>query len=171
MVIIYFLITFIALLFTTAGSVSAHCPLCVAGAGAGITLSRLLGIDDSITGIWIGAFIGAIAFWTQASLGRRNKLFFNPAIGVIIYILFLVSTIWSFYQFGLVVKHGDIFGYDKLTFGMVVGSFVFYVVDWLNKALVKKDGRVYFPYQRMIVSLGSVVIASIGMYILINYYI
>lgn len=47
---------------------SAHCPLCVAGAGAGLTLSRILGIDDSITGIWLGAFIGALAFGSKSHI-------------------------------------------------------------------------------------------------------
>lgn len=30
----------------------AHCPLCVAGAGMGVALSRYLGIDDAVTGVW-----------------------------------------------------------------------------------------------------------------------
>ena len=33
----------------------AICPVCTVAVGAGIGLSRWLGIDDSITGLWIGA--------------------------------------------------------------------------------------------------------------------
>ena len=58
----------------------AHCPLCVAGAAAGITLTRWVGVDDSITGIWIGALLGAMAFWLSNLLGRKNKIFFNRFI-------------------------------------------------------------------------------------------
>jgi len=171
MALIPFLFTILILLFTTAGVVSAHCPLCAAGAGAGITLSRLLGIDDSITGIWVGAFLGAISFWTQRSLGQRKKVFLQPIVGFFLYVLVFVSTLWSFYKFNVVVKHGDIFGIHKLTFGIILGGGFFYLVDKLNKYLVKPNGKVFFPYQRMVVSLGSMVILSVFVYILINYYI
>ena len=42
------------LYFGLPSAVYAHCPLCVAGAAAGITLTRWIGVDDLITGIWIG---------------------------------------------------------------------------------------------------------------------
>ena len=169
--IIYLLFLIHLLRLILAPIALAHCPLCAAGAGAGITLSRLLGIDDSITGIWVGAFLGAISFWTQKSLGQRKKVFFHPFVGFFLYILVFVSTLWSFYKFNVVVKHGDIFGIHKLTFGIILGGGVFYLVDKLNKYLLKPDGKVFFPYQRMVVSLGSMVVLSIFVFILINYYI
>jgi len=146
----------------------AHCPLCVAGAGAGITLSRWIGIDDSITGVWLAAFLGATAFWSEALIKDRElKLKLRP----LIYIGIFLATIWSFYKFNLIVKHGEIFGMHKLTFGMLVGGVAFYLVDVIDDLLIKKYGKVFFPYQRIIVSLGTMLLLSIGIYILINYYI
>ena len=159
------------LLIATTQPALAHCPLCVAGAGVGLTLSRILGIDDSITGIWMGAFIGATAFWFQKSLGQRKKLFFKKWLGALIYILFLGSTIWSFYRFNLVVRHGDIFGYDKLTFGMVLGGVMFYLMDFVNAFIKRRNGKALFPYQSIVFSLSSIIVTSLGVYILINYYI
>lgn len=149
--------------------ISAHCPLCVAGAGVGISLSKYLGIDDSITGVWIGAFLGAVSFWTVSFIRRRWKLSFLKPL---IYLLIFISSIWSFYSFNLVNKHaGDIFGIDKLTFGIVTGGLLFYFIDIADDLLIKKKGKVYFPYQRIIVSLGSMAFLSFAIYILINYYI
>jgi hypothetical protein len=169
--VIIFSIALIFLIFSQTRPVFAHCPLCVAGAGAGLTLSRFLGIDDSITGIWLGAFIGALAFWTQRILGQRNNFFLARGVGILIYILFFVLTVLSFYRFNLVVRHGDIFGFDKLTFGMVLGGVVFYFVDLLNTYLRRKNGKALFPYQSVVLSLGSIIFASILVYILINYFI
>ena len=59
----------------------------------------------------------------------------------------------------------------KLTFGMLVGGVAFYLVDVIDDLLIKKYGKVFFPYQRIIVSLGTMLLLSIGIYILINYYI
>lgn len=148
--------------------VSAHCPLCIAGAGAGLTLSRLLGIDDAITGVWMGAFLGAIAFWTDTALAKKRKIPFSKPL---IYIAIFATSIWSFYKFNLVVRMVQIFGLDKLTFGMVSGGVLFYLVDIFDDLMIKKNGRVFFPYQRIAVSLGSMLILSLAIFYLINYVI
>ena len=151
----------------------AHCPLCVAGAAAGVTLTRWIGVDDSITGVWIGALLGSVSFWTYSAVLRRLPLTLAKKVSIkpIIYLLVFALTIWSFYKFQLVIRMSQIMGLDKLTFGILTGGVVFYLVDIANKYLVKKDGRVFFPYQRMALSLGSVVFLSVSIYILINYYI
>ena len=144
--------------------VLAHCPLCVVGAGAGLTLSRLLGIDDTITGLWLGAFLGALSFWFTTSLARKKALFKSKVIEFISYVLFIALTILSFYQFNLIERHIAIAGFDKLPFGMVVGGVSFYLV---SKVTIKR----YFPYQRIVVSLLSMTTLSVLFYILLNFYI
>lgn len=170
MKLIFFLITILITLFLKTKIALAHCPLCVAGAGAGLTLSRLLGVDDSITGIWLGGFIGATAFWTQKIAGKKIALFLERFPGLLIYVLFFTTTIWSFYKFNLIVRHGDIFGFDKLPFGTVLGGSVFYLSDYLNLFIKKKSG-VLFAYQSIVVNLSLLAVASLVIYILINYYI
>ena len=65
----------------------------------------------------------------------------------------------------------QIFGLDKLTFGMLAGGVVFYLADAVDDFIIKKKGKVFFPYQRIIVSLGSMVLTSLAIYILINYFV
>lgn len=151
-------------------SVFAHCPLCAAGAVAGLTLSRVLGIDDSITGVWMAAFLGAMSFWTYNIVSSKVKIKI-PFVKELIYILVFVLTILSFYQFNLVIRMGDIFGFDKLTFGMVSGGIIFYLVDRIDDYIIAKNGKVFFPYQRIAASLGSMIILSLAIFILINYFI
>ena len=146
----------------------AHCPLCVAGAGAGLSLSRVIGIDDSITGIWMGAFLGAMSFWINNSIKRS----FFPFQRLVIYLAIFVSTVISFYRFGLINEHnGLILNLPKLTFGIIVGGVLFYVMDFFNSYLKTKKGKVLFPYQSIVISLGSIFLMSVGMYILLNYFI
>ena len=65
--ILIFAAIFIFLQFTFSflilSEAKAHCPLCAAGAAVGITLTRWIGIDDSITGVWIAALLGSMSFW------------------------------------------------------------------------------------------------------------
>lgn len=148
--------------------VSAHCPLCVAGAGAGLTLSRFLGIDDSITGIWIAAFLGATALWIANSIRKKHV----PLQSALIYIVVFATTLWSFYKFNLVNNHaGLIMGVPKITFGILSGAVVFYLIDVLNNLIKKTKGKVLFSYQPIVFSLGAMVLLSFAMFIFINYFI
>lgn len=151
----------------TPSLVLAHCPLCVAGAAAGVTLTRWLGVDDSITGVWIAALLGAMSFWIfNWLLGKRikfvekNRAMVRPAI----YILVWGTTLWSFYKFQLIIRMSQIWGFDKLTFGMITGGTLFYIIDSLKL-------KHYFNYQKIVISLGSMTILSLLIYILINFYI
>lgn len=175
---IAFLLAF-ALIFSLPRAVSAHCPLCVGGAAAGLTLSRLLGIDDSITGVWLAALTGALAFWTDSWLSKKRKISFAKPL---IYIGFFGFLIWPLYAFNdyfltafkfvLINRHaGQIFGVDKLTFGILSGAIVFYIVDLIDDLVIKRHGKVYFQFQRVIVPLLAMLVLSLGIYILINYYI
>ena len=159
-------LTFFGLFF--AKPALAHCPLCIAGAGAGLTLSRFLGIDDSITGVWIAAFLGATALWIANSI-KKKYIFLQDTI---IYVAVIASTIWSFYKFNLVNNHaGLIVGIPKVTFGILSGAIVFYLVDFLNNLIKKVKGRVLFPYQPIVFSLSAMLILSLAVFIFINYFI
>lgn len=146
----------------------AHCPLCVAGAAAGITLTRWVGVDDSITGIWIATLLGSSSFWLTnwflSKYGNKIKKGLIYFVKPFFYLLIFVSTIWSFYKFQLIIRMDQIMGLDKLAFGMLVGGVAFYLLDLIK---IKR----YFPYQKIVISLGSMIILSIFDYILINYYI
>lgn len=166
--VVYALVIASALLFASASGVSAHCPLCAAGAGAGLTLSRWLGVDDSITGIWLAAFLAAISLWFSGSLKKK----YIPFQNFIIYVAIFGLTLWSFYAFGLINDHaGMIIGLPKLTFGMLLGGIIFYIIEVANQYIIKRNSKVLFPYQRLVVSLGGMFILSILMYIFVNYYI
>ncbi len=146
----------------------AHCPLCVAGAGAGLSLSRILGIDDSITGIWFAAFLGAMSLWFANTLNKR----FIPMQSFVIYLATFLLTVLSFYKFGLVNEHnGLILNLPKLVFGVVFGGAIFYSTDLINQAIKKSKGKVLFPYQPIIFSLGAMLLLSFVVFYLINYVI
>lgn len=154
--------------------VYAHCPLCVVGAGAGLSLSRVLGIDDSITGVWMAAFLGVMSFWINNSIIKKSasKKEYIPFQKLIIYIAIFATTIFSFYRFGLINEHnGLIYNLPKLTFGLLTGGALLYLVDMVNEAIKKKKGKVLFSYQSLVFTLGSMFLLSIGIYILINYFI
>ena len=53
-------------------SVMAHCPLCTAATIVGVGVTRSLGWDDSIVGIFVGAMIVSSVLWLNNILKKRN---------------------------------------------------------------------------------------------------
>ena len=179
---IFFLVPSAYLLLPSVAS--AHCPLCVGGAVVGLSVARFLGVDDAISGLWMAALLGAISFWFgtfllrkyDAKISQKVRKFVKP----LIYFAVFALTIWSFYAFNawavsnlkffLINTHlSKIMGFDRLTFGLVLGGAIFYLVDILDNFLIKRNGKVYFPYQRIFVSLGSILLISIILFILLNF--
>ena len=50
----------------------AVCPICVVAIGAGLGLSRWLGVDDLVSSVWIGAFLLTLVIWTIHWLKKKN---------------------------------------------------------------------------------------------------
>lgn len=142
----------------------AICPVCTVAIGAGVGLSRWLGVDDLISGTWVGAFIVSIIFWTASWLDKKHiKFKFQyPALAILVYAI----TIIPLYFTGIVGHPFNKFcGVDKLMFGIVSGSIVFTFGVLLHQFLKKRDqGKSYFAFQKVVIPLVLLIIASIVFY-------
>jgi len=140
----------------------AVCPVCTLAVIGGVELSRWLGVDDTISGIWIGALIVSLSLWTINWLRKKNIRFLFRKI--IVFIFYYAITILTLYWKKMVFypNCSKIWGYDKLIVGIVFGSIAFTIGFLLNEWLKKKNnGKVYFPYQRVVVPIVLLLIASL----------
>ena len=63
--ILKFLLMPLLSLITIIPNVIAHCPLCTAATIVGVGVTRSLGWDDSIVGVFVGALIVSSALWVN----------------------------------------------------------------------------------------------------------
>ena len=161
---------FLLSLFTVHFSLFAHeavavCPVCTVAVGAGLEISRLLGVDDTITSVWIGGLILSMAFWFTDWFNKRfpksKTSGYKLLIIIIMYLLVLVPLIWT-KTIGL--PYNTIFGVDKIIFGTFIGSLVFIFARWSDQKVRKVKGNQLFNYQRVIFPVLSLLFASIIMY-------
>jgi hypothetical protein len=142
----------------------AICPVCTIAIGAGVGLSRWLGVDDLISGTWIGALVVSIIFWTAAWFDKKNIRFkFQyPILAILVYAI----TIIPLYFTGIVGHPFNKFcGVDKLMFGIVSGSIVFTFGVLLHYFLKKRNqGKSYFAFQKVVIPLALLIVASIVFY-------
>lgn len=164
-ILITFFLSFISLTF--ANTALAMCPICSIAVGAGIGFSRWLGIDDLITGVWIGALIVSMIEWTINWMNRKNYKFkFRNITVVLVYVLL---TLVPLYFTGIIGHLNPYFLFiDRLSTGIIIGALVFFLVSiWYMSLKKKNNGHAYFPFQKVVMPVGALIIVSLMIYFLI----
>ena len=161
---LYFIITTIALLILIATPAQAFCPVCTIAVGAGVGLSRWLGIDDTITGVWIGALTVSMIMWTINWLKKKNYIF--KGYKIIIALVFYGLIIIPLYYTDLAGHpFNTLWGFDKLVLSIGLGSLVFLFTGlWYEYLKKKNNDHAYFPYQKVVMPVSSAIILSIIFY-------
>lgn len=143
----------------------AHCPLCAAATAGGVAATRVLGVDDTVTGTFVGGFVVSTGLWFNNWLKKkRNGAEFLPFQAAIVLLLSVALTILTFYMAKLIGTPDPAFmllGVDKLVLGTIAGTAValgaFALHKWIKAA---NNGKVLMPFQGIIVTL--LVLAATG---------
>ncbi len=164
---IYFIAIFaISLIF--AKKALAVCPICTVAVGAGVGLSRWLGIDDTITGLWIGGLIVSMIIWTESWLEKKNirfkgRIFMN----ILGYFALIIIPLYYSGIIGNPLNTLCVCGLDKLLFGIIAGSSAFWFgTNWYFYLKEKNNGHAYFPFQKVVMPICPLIILSIIFYFL-----
>ncbi len=138
------------------------CPICTIAVAGGVEISRWLGVDDTISGVWIGGLVISVSLWLVMWLKQKNINFrWLPGL---IFVLFYATTFLSLYLMKMIWMENcqKLWGYDKLLVGIVFGSLGFVVGHGLNVFLKKfHNNKVYFPFQKVVLPLILLIAASI----------
>jgi hypothetical protein len=150
---------------------SAVCPVCTVAVVGGIELSRYLGVDDSITGLWVGGLTVSLIFWTIDWLNRKNIRFKGRKILVVLgYYILVVLPLYLLKIIHLRLPRYETFcgcGIDKMTVGLASGSIVFLIGALLYTYLKKKNGgHAHFPFEKVVLPIAPLIILSIIFYFL-----
>lgn len=162
-----FLAFFFGYYFLFSAQALAVCPVCTVAVGAGLGLSRYLGIDDAVSGIWIGGLTLSMSFWLIDWISKKKpdvavKKYQLPTI-IIMYLLVFVPLWYS----KIIGEPGNtIFGIDKLIVGSILGTLTFVSGVWLDKYVRKIKGKQLIQFQKVVFPISSLVIASTILFIL-----
>lgn len=148
-------------------SVSAVCPMCTILVGAGVGALRVMGVDDTITGMWYGALIISSILWTLSWLDKKNIIFGarKMSVTLIYYLLFVAPLYW----FNIITHSPKVYFIDRFSLGIILGSAIFILAVWSDKYLRKmNDGQKVIAYQKVLVPLTYLAIASIVSYLILT---
>jgi len=155
--------TFFIALFSPL-SVLAVCPVCSIAVAGGLGISRWLGIDDVVSGIWVGGLIVSLITWFILWLNKKNiKFKFRQFLVVIsFYLIVILPLYWAGF---ISYSCNQLWGFNKLLIGIFFGSLTFSLGVWIHDLLKKKNNnKVYFSFQKVIIPVLFLIIASIIFY-------
>lgn len=168
-VTIFFL--FLLGFLTFPSKVLAVCPVCTVAVGAGLGISRALGIDDVVTSVWIGGLLLSISFWTSDWLKKKNFKFIKDlkeyTLVFISFILWTLLTLIPLYYSHLIGRvENTLWGVDKVILGTIVGSVVFLFAVLVDRKLRSVYGKQFFNYQKVVFPVVFLLITSTIMYLI-----
>lgn len=160
--IITLLLTLSSLFFALPAK--AVCPVCTVAVFAGLGLSRWLGIDDTISGLWIGAITVSISMWTINWMNKKKWHFKGRKI-LIALVWYALIVLPLFFTNIMGHPLNKIWGIDKLFLGIVVGSITFFAMElWYEQLKKKNNGHAHFPFQKIAMPVGALIILSLIFY-------
>lgn len=145
-------------------SAFAICPICTIAVGAGIGLSRWLGIDDAITGLWIGGLIVSLIIWT-ITWCQKKKIHFT-GLNLIIIVGYYALVLLPLRYHGLIGHPFNVlWGIDKILLGTALGSIVFLAGSLFYFFCKKKNrGKAHFPFEKVVMPIAPLILLSIIFY-------
>jgi len=143
----------------------AVCPICTVAVGAGLGISRYIGIDDSVVGVWIGGLIVSMGLWLSSFLQKKNIKI--PRVDLISVIFMALLTIIPLY-FSKLIGHpsNKLWGIDKILLGSAFGAVAFILSVKADQYLRQKNnGKVLIYYQKVILPVLFLTLTSFFFYL------
>jgi hypothetical protein len=145
------------------------CPVCTVTVIAGLGLSRLLGIDDLITSIWIGGFILSFSFVTINWIDKKwPKLAINNYQLPIIILMYLLVLIPLKLNGSIGIMQNAFWGIDKIILGIAIGSIVFLLGVGADRYQRAKFKKIFFPFQKVVFPVLGLILSSLAFYFLLK---
>ena len=151
--------------------VMAHCPLCTGATIVGVGITRSLGFDDSIVGVFVGGMIISTSLWMNNILKKKNiGTKGNEKLRLLSLIALTgILTLVTFYYAGLFGRGNSfrIFGIESILIGSFSGAVLSLGALYYSNHLKNKNGgKVLFNYQTMVISLIALIVNA-GLFALV----
>jgi len=160
---IFYLISLFAWMML-APAASAICPVCTIAVVAGVGLSRWLGVDDTISGLWIGGLTVSLIMWTINWLDAKKIKFKGRKILITIaYYLLIAAPLY----YTDIIGHplNKLWGMDKIILGIILGSIAFLTSSlWYYSLKKKNNDRAHFPFQKVVMAISPILLLTLIFY-------
>lgn len=136
------------------------CAVCTVAVGASLEIARRMGVDDGVVGVWAGAFLMLLGYWTLKWMDKKGWNFKGRDFTVL---TLSVAMILFMYISQLVYtpKAILIFWIDPFLFATISGALVLHYssefYQWMKR---KNGGHAHFPFEKVFVPIAALALTS-----------
>ena len=155
-------IPFLSLLFLPSISMAnPACAVCTVAIGASLEIARRLGVPDSVVGLWAGALLTLLGYWTIKFFDKKGWRFWGRNALLIAVSVAMIGFIYlGEVHYSPIWICGFLY-IDPVLFGALLGMILFILVeklyDWMKK---KNGGRPHFPFEKVVLPVGVLALVS-----------
>ncbi len=136
------------------------CAVCTVAIAGGLGISRALGVDDAVIGVWLGSALLALSQWTAYFFEKKGIK--NKIVKILSYIswyaliipLYLGETPKIAYNFN------KILGVDGFLLSIIMGSLTLFASVKLYRYMKEKNGKPHFPFEKVALPVASLLAVS-----------
>ena len=140
------------------------CTMCTVAVVSGLGISRLLGVNDCIVGLWIGACL--LAMGQYASMFLKKKNIENKILNVMVYVAPFLSLIPLYLGKNPKLKFNFdvICGVDSFLLSVIIGVLTIICSSKYYHYMKQKNGKPHFPYEKVVLPVIFLFIMSVLFY-------
>ena len=156
---------FFCFLFPVLAYANPACSVCTIAIGASLGVARELGVPDAIVGLWAGALLTLLGYWSILFCEKRHWNFFArdflliaTSVGMIGFI-YLSETPYS------PVIIWNVFYLDPILFSAILGMLIYiYSQKFYQWMKLRNGGHAHFPFEKVALPLGLLFVVSVWFY-------
>lgn len=140
------------------------CAVCTVAVAASLEIAHYFGVDDSVVGIWVGAFLALLGYWMIVWFEHKKWRFAGRDF---LLIALSVAMIGFIYINKLTYDPQPIliFFLDPFLFSVILGAIILILSNrfyqWMKK---KNGGHAHFPFEKVAVPVVSLALVSLFFY-------
>ena len=153
-------ILILSLFFAFPSFANPACVVCTVAIGTSLSIAHKLGVSDCVIGVWTGAMLSIVGYWTIRFFEKRNWNF--KGRDLILMGLSIASV--GFIYLETLTYSPLIIGFlyiDSFLLASLVGAFTFILAmrfyEWLK---YKNSGHAHFPFEKVVLPVVSVLLVS-----------
>ena len=136
------------------------CAVCTVAVGASLEIARRMGVDDGVVGVWAGAFLVILGYWTIKWFDKKNWHFpYRDTIILITSVLMILFMYIS--ELTYTPKAILIFWIDPFLFATVCGALVLHYssefYQWMKR---QNGGHAHFPFEKVVVPVVALLLTA-----------
>lgn len=138
------------------------CAVCTVAIGASLSVARRLGVEDAVVGLWAGALLTLLGYWTILFFDKKNWNFCGRDLLLLMSSVAMIGFIYidEVEYAPVVIWH--LFYMDVILFSAIFGMLIYIGSQKFYQFLKQRNGgHAHFPFEKVVLPLVMLLIASV----------